>query len=130
LARPGGDLDADLTGAHRGGSEWGAAALTQRRREESAAPLSESESDACGALAQLTTTSSDDEAPSTAFSGADSAQMRSAATRNLLDFLAAAGGRATQNALRRPRKSTRVRFGPPDFRPALRLLPDAAQGDA
>ncbi|KAH8075382.1 hypothetical protein JL721_1387 [Aureococcus anophagefferens] len=51
------------------------------------------------------------------------AASSAAAMRNLLDFLASTGGRATAKALDDPRTTTtRVRFRRADFRPALRVF--------
>ncbi|KAK7254035.1 hypothetical protein SO694_00003776 [Aureococcus anophagefferens] len=56
-------------------------------------------------------------------------ERRGAAMRNLLDFLASTGGRATAKALDDPRTTTtRVRFRRADFRPALRVFD--AKGEA
>ena len=136
-----------------GGAEWCDAAEAQRRLQEESeaarvgaarrerAGLREFVDDSDGDGARR----SDDDASSSSSSSEEEEasvpgdadgpaspgrlERRGAAMRNLLDFLASTGGRATAKALDDPRTTTtRVRFRRADFRPALRVFD--AKGEA
>ena len=135
-----------------GGAEWCDAAEAQRRLQEESeaarvgaarrerAGLREFVDDSDGDGARR---SGDDDASSSSSEEEDASapgdadgpaspgrlERRGAAMRNLLDFLASTGGRATAKALDDPRTTTtRVRFRRADFRPALRVFD--AKGEA
>ena len=123
-----------------GSEEWSTAADAQRRKEKrQAARIKKRRQKMLGASSESDDTSEDDdEKPfeddlaSSSDSGpdvalpADPAARRQAAMKNLADFLMATGGPAIHSKLQSALDSgdrLETRFRDPDWRPALRLLP-------